>query len=53
MEKTNVKIGRGGPVGNDGIWSSGPKDIKPEQTDCLLSAQFIQQLYRQKGAISE
>jgi len=63
MEKTNVRIGRGGPMNDDGIWlSGGPRDIEPEDTDRVLSAQFIQRrnllvkhlhLYRQKGAIPE
>ncbi len=62
MEKANVRIGRGGPMGDDGLWLSGPKEIESEETDRVLSAQFIQQrnllvkhlqLYHQKGTITE
>ena len=62
MENTNVRIGRGQPIGNDGIWLSGPVAASSEETDRVLSAQFIQRrnllvkhfsVFRQKGAIRE
>ena len=61
MEKTNVRVGRGHPMGDDGIWLSGPRDVEPEETDRLLSMQFEQRrfllvnhlyLYRKLGNIS-
>ena len=62
MEKSNIRIGRGGPMGDDGLWLSGPKEIDAEDTDRVLSTQFIQRrnllvkhlhYYRQKGEITE
>jgi len=61
MEKTNVRVVRGAPMGDDGIWLSGPRDAEPEETDCLLSMQFEQRrillvnhlyLFRKLGNIS-
>ena len=40
MEITNVRVGCGSPMGDDGIWLSGPRDVEPEETDCFLSMQF-------------
>jgi hypothetical protein len=40
MERTNVRVGCGSPMGDDGIWLSGPRDVEPEETDCFLSTQF-------------
>ena len=37
MERTNVRVGRGSPMGDDGIWLSGPRDVEPEETDRVLS----------------
>ena len=42
MEITNIRVGRGSPMGDDGIWLSGPRDVEPEETDRLLSMQFDQ-----------
>ena len=47
MEITNVRVGRGAPMGDDGIWLSGPRDVEPEdvepeETDRFLSMQFEQ-----------
>lgn len=42
MEITNVRVGRGSPMGDDGIWLSGPRDVEPEETDRSLSMQFEQ-----------
>ena len=42
MERTNVRVGRGSPMGDDGIWLSGPRDVEPEETDRALSVQFEQ-----------
>ena len=42
MERTNVRVGRGSPMGDDGIWLSGPRDVEPEETDRFLSMQFEQ-----------
>jgi len=61
MEKTNVRVGCGAPMGDDGIWLSGPRDVKPEETDRLLSMLFEQRrfllvnhlhLFRKLGNIS-
>ena len=57
-----IWIGRGGPMGDDGLWLSGQNTIDAEETDRVLSTQFIQRrnllvkhlhYYRQKGAITE
>ena len=40
MEITNVRVGRGAPMGDDGIWLSGPRDVEPEEN--FLSMQFDQ-----------
>jgi hypothetical protein len=62
MEKSNIRIGRGGPMGDDGLWLSGQNTVEAEETDRVLSTQFIQRrnllvqhlhYYRQKGAITE
>ena len=54
-------VGRGAPMGDDRIWLSGPRDVKPEQMDRVLSTQFDQRrnllvnhlyLFRKKGNIS-
>jgi hypothetical protein len=57
MERTNVRVGRGSLMGDDGIWLSGPRDVEPEET--VLSTQFDQRrnllvnhLFCQKGNIS-
>jgi hypothetical protein len=61
MERTNVRVGRGAPMGDDGIWLSGPRDVEPEETDRVLSTLFDQRrnllvnhlyLFRKKGNIS-
>ncbi len=61
MERTNVRVGRGSPMGDDGIWLLGPRDVEPEETDRVLSMQFDQRrnllvnhlhLFCQKGNIS-
>jgi hypothetical protein len=61
MERKNTRVGRGAPMGDDGIWLSGPRDVEPEETDCVLSMQFDQRrnllvnhlyLFCKKGNIS-
>jgi hypothetical protein len=61
MVRTNTRVGRGAPMGDDGIWLSGPRDVEPEETDRVLSMQFDQRrnllvnhlyLSRKKGNIS-
>ncbi len=61
MERTNVRVGCGSPMGDDGIWLSGARDVEPEETDCFLSTQFDQRrnllvnhlyLFRQEDNIS-
>jgi hypothetical protein len=42
MERTNVRVGRGAPMDDDGIWLSGPRDDEPEETDCVLLTLFDQ-----------
>jgi len=42
MEITNVRVGRGAPMGDDGIWLSGQRNVEPEETDRFLSMQFDQ-----------
>ena len=42
-EKSNIRIGCGGPMGDDGLWLLGPpNEIDAEETDRVLSTQFIQ-----------
>ena len=62
MKRTNVRVGRGSPMGDDGIWLAPPRNDNPEATDRILSAQFIHwrnlfvkhlHLLCQKGAIME
>ena len=61
MERTNVRVGCGSSMGDDGVWLSGPRDVEPEDMDCVLSMQFDQRrnllvnhlhLFCQKGNIS-
>ena len=40
MERTNVRVGHGAPMGDDGIWLSGPRDFEPEKMGRLLSIKF-------------
>ena len=42
MEMSSVTVGRGAPMGDDGIWLSGSRDVEPEETDRVLSKQFDQ-----------
>ena len=42
MERTNVMVGHGSPMGDDGIWLSGPRDVEPEEMDRVLLTQFDQ-----------
>ena len=64
MERLNVHIGRGGPVGDDGVWLSGHLFDEPPQDmddiDRILSEQFTQrrsqlvqhlEMFRKNGAI--
>jgi hypothetical protein len=39
MERSHVRVGRGAPMGNDGIWLDGAK-VLTEVTDLTLSLQF-------------
>jgi hypothetical protein len=41
MERTNVRVGRGAPMGDDGIWLSGPRDVEPEEMDHLCQCSLI------------
>jgi hypothetical protein len=64
MVRTNVRVGRGAPMGKDGIWLSGENvtvNVEPELTNRVLSTQFIQcrnllvkhlYYYSQKDAIT-
>jgi hypothetical protein len=61
MDLTNGRVGRGSPMGDDGIWLSGPRDVEAEETDRVLSTQFDQRrnllvnhphIFRLKGNIS-
>ena len=36
----NVRVGRGYPIGNDGIWLSGQSAIMDNETDHFLATQF-------------
>ncbi len=64
MEWPNVHIGRGGPIGDDGVWLSGDLLEEPAQDsdniDRILSEQFAQrrsqlvehlQMFRKNGVI--
>ena len=63
MERTNVRVGRGAPIGVDGIWLSGTTEVEQEATeenDCDLSFQFLHRrsllvnhfnVFRRKGPI--
>ena len=42
MEMSSVTVGRGAPMGDDGIWLLGSRDVEPEETDRVLSKQFDQ-----------
>jgi len=39
MERNNVWVGRGAPIGTDGIWLDG-NTVATEATDVVLSLQF-------------
>ncbi len=44
MERTNVRVGRGAPIGVDRIWLSGSTEVEPEAADDNdrdLSVQFL------------
>ena len=64
MDRTNINLGRGAPIGNDGLWLSGPSDSEPPadegKNDRILSEQFSHRraqlvhhlhLFRRIGAI--
>jgi hypothetical protein len=63
MERTDVRVGRGAPIGVGGIWLSGTMEGEPEaaeDNDRDLSVQFLHRrsllvdhyhLFRTKGAI--
>ncbi len=44
MDRTNINLSRGAPIGNDGLWLSGPSDSEPpadeSKNDRILSEQF-------------
>ena len=44
MDCTNINLSRGAPIGNDGLWLSGPSDSEPPadegKNDRILSEQF-------------
>ncbi len=66
MDRMNVRMGQGAPIGDDGIWLSGPMEDESEETeeetecDRDLSVQCLHRrsllvkhlhLFPQKGAI--
>ena len=62
MERPNIQLVRGAPVGDDGVWLSGPTEVEPNNndTDRILSEEFAQRrsqlvehlrLFRRIGAI--
>ena len=63
MERGNIRVGRGAPLGFDGIWLSGAMEIEPEsaeENDRDLSFQFLHRrsllvnhfnVFRRKGPI--
>jgi hypothetical protein len=55
MERTNVRVGRGSRMGDDGIWLSGPRDVKQEETDRVDQRRNMLvnhlHLFRKKGNI--
>ena len=65
MVRTNVRVGRGAPIGGDGIWLSGTTEVEPEameENDRDLSVQFLHRrgllvnhlhLFCKKGAIQD
>ena len=65
MERTNVRVGCGAPIGVDGIWLSGTTEVEPEATeenDRDLSVQFLHRrsllinhlhLFRKKKSIQD
>ena len=40
MERNSVQVGRGAPIGTDGIWLDG-NTVATEATDIMLSMQFV------------
>ena len=44
MERPNINLGRGAPIGDDGVWLSAPSDAEPPayktNNDRILSEQF-------------
>ena len=63
MERSNVRVGRGATIGDDGIWLAGHReDENPKETDRVLSTQFIHRrnllvkhlhVFHKKGKIPE
>ena len=64
MERDQVPIGRGLPIGDDGMWLSSNTNVNSEEagSDRILSAEFIHRrnvlvkhlhVFRQKGDIQE
>ena len=39
MERNQVRVGRGAPIGSDGVWLDG-NTVAPEATDLMQSMQF-------------
>ncbi len=44
MDRPNINLGRGAPIGDDGLWLSAPSDSEPpadeSNNDRILSEQF-------------
>ena len=60
MERTDVRVGRGYPIGNDGLWLSGHTAVDLTETEKFLATQFGRRrallarhlrVFRQKGQL--
>ena len=60
MERTNVRVGRGLPIGDDGIWLDGHTTMSTDTSELELSKKFAKRrallaehlyVFRQKGAM--
>ncbi len=61
MERNTVRVGRGAPIGTDGIWLDGNSTVATEATDVMWSLQFAKRhsllakhlkVLRKKGPIN-
>lgn len=60
MERSNIRVGCGGPIGDDGIWLDGHTSMFTNATDVAMLVKFVKirsllakhlYVFRQKGAI--